>query len=148
MKLLFSIFVAQLAGLVGSFFTVSSVNSWYLTINKPSWNPPGFIFGPVWISLYTLMGVASYLVWKKKEKKLINIYLIHLVLNSLWSILFFGAQRLDLALIEILVLLLLIGYLTIKFFKVKKLAGVLMIPYLLWVSFATFLNFTIWSLNR
>ena len=142
------VLVAQLAGIIGSFFTMDAVKTWYLVINKPSWNPPSFIFGPVWITLYTLMGIASYLVWKKKEKKLIGIYGLHLALNSLWSILFFGMKRFDLALIEILVLLVMIAYLSIKFYKVRNLAGVLLIPYLLWVSFASVLNFTIWSLNR
>lgn len=142
-----SILIAQLAGFVGSFFTVSSVNSWYLTINKPSFNPPSFVFGPVWITLYTLMGIASYLIFKEKANGLVAVYLVHLVFNSFWSIVFFGWQRPDLAFGVIVVLLSLIVYLTIKFYAVKPLASYLMIPYLLWVSFASVLNFSIWRLN-
>ncbi|MFC1627349.1 TspO/MBR family protein [Patescibacteria group bacterium] len=153
MKLLFSILIAQLAGLVGSFFTVSSVKSWYLTINKPSWNPPGWLFGPVWITLYTLMGIASYLVWQKRDvnsnvKAALAVYGVHLAMNALWSILFFGLKNPGLAFIEILGLLFFIVLTMVMFYKVKPVTFWFLLPYLLWVSFASALNFTIWRLNR
>lgn len=148
-----SIIIAQLAGILGSFFTVASVNSWYLTINKPNWNPPGWLFGPVWISLYTLMGIAAYLVWQKRDlgqsvKVALIVYGVHLVLNALWSIIFFGLKNPGLALIEILILLFFIVLTMILFYKIRPISFWLLLPYLFWTSFATFLNFTIWNLNR
>ncbi len=147
-----SILIAQLAGLLGSFFTVASVNSWYLTINKPSWNPPGWLFGPVWISLYTLMGIAAYLVWQKRNsgqsiKAALVIYGIHLILNALWSIIFFGLKNPGLALVEIMGLLFFIVLTMVLFYKIRPVTFLLLLPYLLWTSFATFLNFIIWRLN-
>lgn len=149
---LVSILVAQLAGIIGSFFTASSVKSWYLTINKPPWNPPSFVFGPVWISLYTLMGVAAYLVWQKRDvgknvKAALVIYGIHLVVNALWSTLFFGLKNPGLAFIEILILLLFIVLTMIMFYKIRPVTLWLLLPYLAWVSFASVLNFSIWRLN-
>ena len=148
-----SILIAQLAGVVGSFFTMPSVAGWYQTINKPSWNPPGWLFGPVWISLYTLMGIAAYLVWQKRDlgqavKSALIVYGIQLALNSLWSILFFGLKNPGLALAEILVLLAMIVVTMILFYKIRPVTLWLLLPYVLWVSFASFLNYTIWSLNR
>ena len=150
--LLISIFICQLAGIIGSIFTISSVTTWYLTLNKPLFNPPNWIFGPVWTILYTLMGISLYLIWKqgwkdKKVKFALMVFFIHLSLNSFWSILFFGLKILGLAFAEILLLWLLISYLIFLFAKINKLAGYLLIPYLVWVTFASILNFSVWTLN-
>lgn len=146
-----SILIAQAAGLIGSFFTVSSVGTWYATLAKPMWNPPDWIFGPVWIALYTLMGMAAYIVWLQKNAQSVGIalsvYGAQLILNALWSILFFGLKNPSFAFIEILILLAFILLTTILFWKINTWAGVLMLPYVAWVSFAAFLNYTIWQLN-
>ncbi len=148
---LISILIAQSAGLIGSIFTRKSVATWYLNINKPTWNPPSFVFGPVWLTLYTLIGLASYLIWQQRSQQSVKpalaIYAIHLILNALWSIFFFGLQNPKLAFIEILILLFFILLTMIMFYKIKPAAFYLMLPYLFWVSFASFLNFTIWRLN-
>lgn len=146
-----SIIIAQTAGIIGSVFTASSVRTWFNTLAKPVWNPPSWLFGPVWITLYTLMGFAAYLVWQQKNvpgaKLAIWFYGVQLVFNALWSILFFGLKNPGLAFAEIIILLLLILATTVLFWKINPWAGALMIPYIVWVSFATFLNYTIWQLN-
>jgi len=146
-KLVISIIICQLAGVIGSVFTAKSVSTWYLTLNKPFFSPPNWLFGPVWISLYCLMGVALFLVWQKKDKKAISIFGAQLVLNSFWSIAFFGLKSPLFGLITIIVLLVLILLTIIRFFKISKFAGWLLIPYILWVSFASILNFYLWILN-
>lgn len=150
-RLIISVIICQSAGIIGSFFTVSSLGGWYQTINKPSFNPPGYIFGPVWIALYLLMGISLYLVWSKKGTADIKIPLIiffaQLFFNTIWSILFFGLESPVLALIDIIILLILIIMTIISFYKVSKPAALLMIPYLFWVSFATVLNYFIVKLN-
>lgn len=150
-KLIISILICQSAGIIGSFFTVSSLGSWYQTINKPSFNPPGYLFGPVWITLYLLMGISLYLVWSKKGNAEIKIPLIiffaQLFFNTIWSVLFFGFQSPVLALTDIIILLVLIIMTIISFYRVSKPAAFLMIPYILWVSFATVLNYYIVKLN-
>jgi translocator protein len=148
-----SVLIAQVAGIVGSMFTMPSVAGWYQTINRPSWNPPGWLFGPVWVSLYTLMGIAAYLVWQKRDlgqvvKTALIVYGVQLLLNTLWSILFFGMKNPGLALVEILILLSTIILTTVLFYKIRPVTLWLLLPYILWVSFASFLNYTIWSLNR
>ncbi|PLX20832.1 TspO protein [Candidatus Parcubacteria bacterium] len=146
------VLASQLAGAVGSFFTVTNVDSWYSTVNKPFFNPPNWIFGPVWITLYTLMGIAAYLVWKHWgtnpiAKYATILFFIHLAFNSLWSILFFGMQNPMAAFFEIIVLWIMIAVLIYMFFQVNKTAAYLLVPYILWVSFASILNFYIWRLN-
>jgi len=147
-----SILIAEGAGLIGSFFTAKSVSSWYLAINKPSWNPPSWVFGPVWTVLYALMGWAAFLVWKEKSapfaKAALWLYGIQLILNILWSILFFGLKNPSLAFGEIIILLVFIALTTFLFWKTNSLSGALMLPYLAWVVFACFLNYSIWQLNR
>ena len=151
LPLVISIIIAQGSGLIGSLFTATSVNTWFETISKPTWNPPSWIFGPVWTILYLLMGIAAYIIWQKKDivgvKVTLLVYGIHLVFNSLWSILFFGLKNPQLAFFEIIVLLILIIITTILFWKIDRWAGALMFPYIAWVSFATVLNYTIWQLN-
>lgn len=150
--LIFSIIITQMAGIVGSVFTTSSVQTWYPTLTKPSFNPPNSFFGPVWVTLYTLIGISLYLIWvdgiKKKENKVaIKVFAFQLILNTLWSIVFFGMQNISLGLIVILGLLFAIVYTIILFAKIDKRAAYLLVPYILWVSFATFLNYSIWILN-
>ena len=151
-KLAVSIVICQLAGIIGSFFTSSSVSSWYLQLNKPSFSPPNWIFGPVWITLYTLMGISLFLVWKKGiEKKdvraAVMIFGLHLFLNALWSFLFFGLQNPFIGLIGILLVLISLLVVIRKFYSISKKSAYILIPYLVWVSFATLLNFSIWILN-
>lgn len=139
-------------GFLSSFATQSSVNDWYLTLNKPSFNPPSWIFAPVWTVLYIMMGVAAGLVWAKGfyhvwVKTALYHFGFQLLFNALWSIVFFGFKNPFWALLVILTLLILILF-TIKWFKVvSRPAAYLLIPYLLWVCFATVLNYKIWELN-
>jgi translocator protein len=124
---------------------------WYDSIEKPYWNPPGWLFGPVWAILYTLMGIASWLVWKKhgffQAKAALTAFLVQLFLNGLWSQIFFGMQEIGWAFAEIILLLAAIIVTTVLFFEKNRIAGWLMTPYIMWVSFATALNGTIWWLN-
>lgn len=145
-KIFISILICEAAGIVGSIFTVSSVKTWYMTdLVKPSFNPPSWVFGPVWTTLFLLMGVALYLVWQKK--KISKWFWIQLLLNILWSILFFGLKRPDLAFLEIMVLWIAILKTILEFGKVDKRAARLLLPYLLWVSFASILNLAVARLN-
>ena len=149
-KLIFSIVICQLAGIIGSFFTVSSVSTWYVTLNKPFFNPPSWLFGPVWITLYFLMGISLYLIWNNDDKDTKSaqiVFFIQLGLNTLWSLLFFGLKSPLLAFIEIIILWLFIVLTIFFFYQKSKTASYLLIPYLLWVSFASVLNFSIFYLN-
>lgn len=150
--LAFSIIISQLAGIIGSVATSPLIPTWYAQLEKPFFNPPNWLFGPVWITLYTLMGISLYLIWskgykKKKIKPMVNLFLIHLVFNSLWSIVFFGFKNLGLAFAIIIYLWIMIACLIKNFWKVNKWASYLLVPYLAWVSFASLLNFAIWQLN-
>lgn len=141
-------------GYLSSLVTKESIISWYPTINKPVFNPPNWIFAPVWTILYVMMGVAGGMIWNKLEtdqenvKKAFTFFIIQLGLNALWSYLFFGLHNPFLALIEIILLWLMIFETYNQFKKIDKIAGYLLIPYLAWVSFATILNASIWWLNR
>lgn len=147
LKIFWAMVICEGAGLIGSIFTANSVTSWYATLNKPSFNPPSWIFAPVWTSLYLMMGVSLYLIWGVKKASL-KWFWIQLILNSLWSILFFGLKNPSIAFFEIVLLWLSIA-LTIKsFWRYDKTASLLLAPYLAWVSFASILNFSIWILNR
>ena len=146
------IVLSQLAGVIGSVFTFQSVTGWYTTLARPWFTPPNWLFGPAWVTLYFLMGVAAYLVWEKGwEKKEVKTALywfgFQLALNALWSILFFGLQSPLYGLVGIVVLWLSIAMTIKKFNCVSKKAAWLLVPYILWVSFATLLNFSIWTLN-
>lgn len=145
-----SIGVCQFAGIIGSIFTASTVSSWYPTLIKPNFSPPAWLFGPVWVLLYFLMGISLYLIWQNKakdNKKSLIIFGIQLTLNVFWSFLFFGLKSPLYGLIDILLLLAAI-ILTIAFsFKISSYAAILLIPYLAWVFFATILNYSIMSLN-
>lgn len=154
-RLIICLLIPQLAGLLGSIANFTSLDSWYLEINKPSFNPPGWIFGPVWTILFILMGVALYLVWqerglfnKKKVDLALGIFGVQLFLNILWSYSFFFFRSPLAGLVNIVFLLGLIVWNIVVFYKIKKSAGWLLIPYLLWVSFASVLNFSLWLLNK
>jgi tryptophan-rich sensory protein len=142
--------VGYLSGMV----TKESITNWYPTLVKPAFNPPNWIFAPVWSLLYLMMGIAAGIIWNKIETdqknviKAMKFFIIQLALNALWSYLFFGLHNPFLALVEILLLLLLIYETYSQFKKIDVLAGKLFIPYLAWVSFATILNASIWYLNR
>lgn len=144
--------VSELAGIVGSFFTISAIPGWYATLTKPALNPPSWLFGPVWITLYALMGISAYLIWQKGlDKKEVRIALwvfaVQLGLNSVWSIIFFGLKSPAWALVDIVTLWLCIIWMMILFWKISKPATLLIVPYILWVSFAIYLNYSIWILN-
>lgn len=139
-------------GAIGGFFTMEAVKTWYTTLNKPSFNPPNYLFGPVWSTLYAIMGIASYLVWKRRKvaknySLAASVYFVQLVLNLMWSFIFFYQQQIGLALIEIIILLVAIIINCVLFYKINKVAGLLFIPYMMWVSFATVLTYSIYMLN-
>lgn len=155
-KLLISLALPQAAGLIGSLFTATAIPTWYATLQRPALSPPNWIFGPVWTTLFVLMGIALYLVWKqwailpwsRTQKRLAMIVFgAQLALNTLWSIIFFGLRNPGAALIEIVFLWLAIAATIYVFAKVSKPAAWLLVPYLAWVSFASYLNYAIWTLN-
>ncbi|MBN2202722.1 MAG: tryptophan-rich sensory protein [Candidatus Aenigmarchaeota archaeon] len=146
-KLFMFIFLCQMAGIIGSVFTTSSITTWYATLEKPWFTPPNFVFGPVWITLYTLMGISLYLVWDKKDKLSISFFSAQLLINTLWSILFFGLKSPLYGLISIIPMWILILLTIVKFYMIDKRAGVILIPYIVWVTIATLLNYFVWVLN-
>ena len=140
------------AGVLGSLFTIQSVNTWYKTVNKPSFNPPDSIFQPVWIAIFVLIGIASYRIWQRRNHiasfpRTVAIYAMQLILNIMWSFIFFRTHDIGLALFEIIIFLIIIVINARVFYKIDKTAGLLFIPYILWVSFATILNYNIFILN-
>jgi len=148
-----AVVVCELAGIIGSVFTTPSIPGWYAGIVKPSFNPPNWIFGPVWTVLYAMMGLAAYLVYEKglkrpEVKRALTVFAAQLVLNTLWSIVFFGAHMILGAAVVIVVLWTLILATILLFHKISKPAASLLIPYILWVSFATVLNVSFYALNR
>ena len=153
-KILIFVVTCIAIGYLSGTVTRSSVVTWFPTLIKPNFNPPAWVFAPVWSTLYIMMGIAAGLVWNRIDferetvRKALLFFVIQLVLNALWSILFFGLKNPLLALIEIVLLWLMIYETYVKFVKIDKIAGYLFIPYLLWVSFATVLNASIWWLNR
>ena len=151
-KLFSAVVVCQITGVVGSIFTRPSIPTWYSSLQKPDFTPPDWLFAPVWITLYTLMGISAYLVWNKGfENKNIKISLfifaVQLLLNALWSFLFFGLHSPLCAFIEIIILWVAIAIVILYFLKISLPSGFLLLPYLLWVSFAVVLNFYIMKLN-
>ncbi len=141
----------ELVGIIGAFFTTEAIPTWYASLNKPPFSPPNYLFGPVWTLLYFLMAVSFYLLWIKKENKKVmeakNYFLIQLAVNFVWSPVFFGLQSPEMALVVILVMWWLILMTIRKFYALSPIASYLLVPYLLWVSFATVLNFSIAILN-
>jgi benzodiazapine receptor len=152
-KLLASLLVCQLAGFVGSLFTAPNIATWYDMIHKPAFTPPDAVFAPVWITLYILMGIAAFLVWNKGIRTegvdiAISVFVIQLILNMLWSIAFFGMHSPLAGLIVIGALWVAILLTIVSFFKISMAAGILLIPYILWVGFAAVLNYSIVILNH
>lgn len=175
LKFIVSIVVCQLAGVVGAAVTVPAIGEWYAGLNKSEFTPPAWVFGPVWTVLYLLMGIALYLVWEKnwevrlpavakngkvwnrvsqklfdgnwRRINIILIFAIQLALNILWSVIFFGMKLPGAAFFELLMLWSAILYAAVNFWRVSKPAGYLLLPYLFWVAFAGYLNFSIWMMN-
>ncbi|MCJ8500704.1 TspO/MBR family protein [Desulfatitalea alkaliphila] len=152
LQLIIAILIAQCAGLIGSLFTTPAIPTWYAQLVKPVFTPPGWLFGPVWLSLYSLMGIASFWIWRRRGRhplagKALVVYGVHLAFNALWSVLFFGLKNPGLAFVEIVLLWGMIGVTGILFFQVDRRAAYLLVPYWLWVSYAAVLNFSIWQLN-
>ena len=151
LQILVAVIICQAAGLIGAFFTMPAIDTWYDTLIKPEFNPPSWVFGPVWTMLYTFMGIAVYLIWKSEKSKLrtvaLTLFATQLALNSLWSILFFGMQNPGLAFGEILILWAAIVATIVSFVRIDRGATYLMIPYLLWTSFAVILNGALFALN-
>lgn len=145
-KLIFSILLAQSAGAIGTVFTFSAIPTWYATLVRPVFAPPNWVFGPVWTILYTLIGISLYLIWTNKKESL-KLFLFHLFLNAIWSPIFFGARNLGLALLVIVVMDITLVIIIKNFYKINKMAGIVLVPYLLWIGFATVLNFSFWQLN-
>jgi tryptophan-rich sensory protein len=152
LKLAASVLLCQLVGFIGSLFTTPAIPTWYPTLNKPFFTPPNWIFGPVWISLYLLMGISLFLIWRRSDhpqfKPALFFFFVQLMLNVFWSAAFFGLRSPLLGLIDIILLWVAILFTILNFFKISKSAGTLLIPYLVWVSFAALLNFSLWILNR
>ena len=147
------VLICQAAGGIGGLFTATSVGTWYAGLRKPPYNPPGWIFGPVWTVLYALMGVAAWLVVRRgwdsvAVKAALAAFVAQLVLNMLWSAVFFGMRSPGIAFIELLGLWVAILVTIRLFWRVSPTAGALLVPYVLWVSFAAVLNYSIWRLNR
>jgi tryptophan-rich sensory protein len=151
-KLIVAILACQIAGIVGSLFTSPSIPTWYATLKKPDFTPPNWVFAPAWTFLFVLMGVSAYLVWNKglenrKARIALLIFGIQLVLNALWSFLFFQLHSPLYAFFEIIILWLAIAITIFYFMRISKTAGLILFPYIIWVSFAAILNFYIARLN-
>lgn len=151
-QVIIAILISEAAGIIGSVFTSPSIPTWYAGIIKPTFSPPNWVFGPVWTTLFALMGIASYIVWKRGFERrdvriALGMFALQLILNVTWSLIFFGLQNPALAFLEIIALWLAIALTIVSFYRINKNAAYLLIPYILWVSFAMFLNYTIWSLN-
>ena len=151
-KLIICIFVCQCAGLIGSLVTMTAIPTWYATLEKPPFTPPNWLFAPAWITLYLLMGISAFIIWRRglesrRIKVALLVFLIQLDLNALWSVTFFGLQSPLYGVIVIAVLWIAILFTMLRFFKISTVAGALLLPYILWVSFAAALNVSIWVLN-
>ena len=146
-ELFAAIIICQLAGIIGSAFTLDSIPSWYATLSKPVFSPPNWVFGPVWTTLYAMMGVAAYIIYEAKRNEALKPFAIQLGLNAAWSIVFFGLRSPLGGLFVIALLWLAIAWTIFEFLKVSRAAAYLLIPYLFWVTFASALNYFIWALN-
>ena len=151
-KLILSVIICQLAGIIGSFFTSPSIQTWYAILKKPFFNPPNWVFAPVWTTLFLLMGISLYLVWSrgiktKKSKIAFTFFAVQLILNILWSVIFFGLKSPFYAFIEIIFLWAAILLTIFAFYRISKTAAYLLVPYIIWVSFAAMLNFSIFIIN-
>lgn len=152
LRFLVSLIAVYIAAGVGTVFTTSSITTWYDALAKPSWAPPNWLFGPVWTALYTLMAIALYLVWRegleRKDVKIaVGIFAAQLILNILWSVIFFGYQSLLGGLISLIILWIAILANIIVFYRISRPAGLILVPYIIWVSIAGYLNYTVYLLN-
>jgi len=152
LKLAIALAVPQIAGIIGSIFTADAISGWYRTLARPELAPPSWVFAPVWTTLFLLMGIAAFLVWRKGltakgVRPALGFFCAQLALNTLWSAVFFGMRNPGLALIEIGVLWVAIVATAALFYRVSRTATSLLIPYILWVSFAAYLNYQFWALN-
>ena len=150
--MLVAIAIPEAVGMLSALLTADTMMV-YMNLRRPSFSPPGWVFGPVWTLLYALMGYASYRVWNKRKedpkvKGALGVYGFQLFLNFIWTILFFRMQLRGVAFVDIILLLALIAVTTVKFFNIDRSAGYIMIPYIMWVSFASVLNYAFWSINR
>jgi benzodiazapine receptor len=145
------IVVCFTAAAIGAIFTTRSVNTWYVQLRRPEWTPPNWVFGPVWTILYMMMAVSAWLVWRSSTLSetgaALALFGMQLVLSFLWSVVFFGLRRIGAAFGEILILWTMIVATAVAFLPISLLAAWLLIPYLLWVMFASYLNFRIWQMN-
>ena len=151
-KLIASILIVFLGGALGSLATSTELTTWYSALSKPAWNPPNWLFGPVWSTLYVLMGIALFLVWRegldrRDVRYAILIFAVQLALNITWSLVFFGLHSILGGLVVIFILWLAIWANIVAFYVISKPAGLILIPYLIWVSIASYLNYTIYLLN-
>ena len=152
MKFIISILIPLAVGGISGFFTTKAIPGWYAQLNKPWFNPPNWLFSPVWTSLYIMMGIALWLVWKSDapqilKRRAIYLFAAQLVLNFFWSLIFFNLHQIGLALVEIIAMWGMILLSIVAFAKINKAAAWLLVPYISWVSFATILNYSIWQLN-
>jgi len=151
-RLVAAILACQIAGGIGSVFTAPSIATWYASIQKPAFTPPNWVFAPVWITLFLLMGISLYLVWerglgKKEVRFAVSAFGIQLALNVIWSVLFFGLKNPFFAFVEIIFLWIAILVNIVLFYRISKWAGLLLIPYIIWVTLASALNYGVWVLN-
>ena len=147
-----SIFIALAVGAIGGFATASSVTTWYRSLAKPAFNPPDAVFAPVWTTLYVVMAIAAWRVWRadsagRRRDTALILYAVQLILNLAWSLIFFGLRQTAIALVEVAVLWIAVLATAVSFWRVDRPAGLAMIPYAAWVTFASVLNFEIWRLN-
>jgi len=152
-KLIIATAIPLLVGFTSGFFTTTGAGTWYEELEKPNWNPPGWVFAPVWTTLYVMMGVSLFFIWKAnvviyKKRVALGLFAFQLVLNFFWSFIFFRLEEPGWAVIEIIILWLAILATIFSFASINKLSAWLLVPYISWVTFAALLNYTIWSLNN
>jgi benzodiazapine receptor len=151
-KLIASLLLPLGIGGIAGIFTTDAIPGWYATLNQPSFNPPNWIFGPVWTTLYTILGISLFMIWKmdagRERNQAVLIFMVQLLLNFCWSFFFFYFKMIGVALVDILLLWITIIFMLVRFYKIKPLAAYINIPYLLWVTFATALNMAYFFLNR
>ncbi len=151
-KLIAAVLLCLIVGSMGSLVTMTGSGSWYASLEKPAFTPPNWVFGPVWTMLFILMGIALYLIWQsgteRREVQIaLAVFAIQFALNILWSFLFFGMESPILGLVDIVLLWIMIAVTIVLFYQIRKIAAYLLIPYLVWVSIATALNYSIYILN-
>ncbi|MFA6995067.1 MAG: TspO/MBR family protein [Patescibacteria group bacterium] len=152
LKLLAAIFISLLAGAIGSLFTIPAISTWYATLAKPAFNPPNWVFAPVWTLLFILMGVSAFLIWReglnnKNVRTALVLFIFQLIANIFWPMIFFGIHNTGLAFIEIISLWCAILATILAFYEISRISAYLLIPYIIWVTFAGFLNYSIWRLE-